>query len=285
VVGRARGRSERSERSERNERPERPTRQNARQTQNNGRSGLLNVAGGTGNGLLQNVMNILRVRQKRDIEQTDNVTSEVSRTPSRTYGIVAQDLINQVRKKFKVSHPRVQELIESICDTNPITKLAPAVDRIWMVALGECEILGTERHVNAKWIKLMRMENHTEAFKPICPPRSCCKSADMVSPSMLCSGGGVARPICNTNTCQWSYDCGNKTVLEKEIVAEIVLNVAARATDDTVATFANDEVKLFGMSTSSAPLVLGSIVIVLPFIALAIILVVLYKMRRNALDY
>jgi len=170
---------------------------------------------------------LLRNRgQKRNAEQNPTGTPVV-----RGYGVRAQGLIDQVNKKFPVSDPRVQILIESICDSNPITKLAPVEEKIFMAALGECEVTGTDHHVNERWIRAMKMENRRHIFDPICPKKSCCNATEMISTALLCPGGGIAAPICSANNCSWSYDCSHKTKLEISEVPSRLSTNAANADD------------------------------------------------------
>jgi hypothetical protein len=131
----------------------------------------------------------------------------------RAYGVAAQNFIDKVKTKFNVANPEVQKLMEFVCDTNPITKNTPVHERLYMIALGECEILNTTRYVSEQWIKMMKMEKIRDHFDPICPKPSCCKATDLVNIGLLCPGGGIAKPLCNTATCKWDYDCTHKTLL------------------------------------------------------------------------
>ena len=59
---------------------------------------------------------------------------------------------------------------------------------------------------------------------------------------------------------------------------------AARATEESATYFLFDSQVTSGSSVSPM-LALGIAVVTLPFVALAIIIVVLYKMRQSSLDY
>jgi len=207
------------------------------------------MLGGGGGGIAGRVAGILGAflggrGNKRSLEQTD-VAPTIGITPTRPisnrgYGTVAENLINQVQKHFQVTNPEVQQLIESICDANPITKLAPTTERLYMVALGECELIGTESHVSEQWIRLHHMQHKRHVFEPICPKKSCCNVSEMVNIGLLCPGGGVAHPVCGTN-CKWSYDCKNKTIIDRQPTAQPPVAATAHSDDDFFSAFLEEE--------------------------------------------
>jgi len=121
-----------------------------------------------------------------------------------------------------------------------------------MAAIGECALLGHEKHVNDRWIKVMKMEHMAKAFIPICPKKSCCNVTEMVSTALLCPGGGIATPVCN-GACVWKYDCTNKTVVETPSVsgvAQIPIPQVASAWSDDGITESDEEFSAVGDSQS-----------------------------------
>jgi len=175
-----------------------------------------------------------------------------------------------------------------------------------MIALGECEVLGTERHVTDKWIKIMKMEKDAKHFLPICPKKSCCDPSEMVNIGLLCSGGGIAKPVCQPN-CNWTYDCTQRTFLpgENETVVpptgakafgdESELDhVSANSDSDfefaeTVSQAKAGEYSIFADFASSEPniqaiTVLFAAVVVIVVMALVILIVILVRLRLSR-DY
>jgi len=116
----------------------------------------------------------------------------------------------QASKVF--SNAKFQKLATSVCFENPITKNAHPISKVRMLTYAEAEMTGCKKRASPEWIKMTGMS--TKAFEPPCKGSACCNVSEIVSTNILCDGGGVGTPSCNTSTCTWSYDCTNATIDE-----------------------------------------------------------------------
>jgi len=130
------------------------------------------------------------------------------------------------------ANPQMEKLGSSVCEHNPMTKFAHAKAKLLMLTYVEAEMDGCRKRASDRWIKITKM--NVTAFQPPCRGAQCCKVADMVSDQMVCDGGGVAFPTCDTTTCKWKYDCASATFDDDDNTNITTTNKTATTTPRSV---------------------------------------------------
>jgi len=86
--------------------------------------------------------------------------------------------------------------------------------------MAECYTHNKTKVVSESFIVKNHLEYKRQRFTPLCPPPSCCTTAGLLDGKILCTGGGLGKPACDTTTCTWIFDCSNPKMLDHSTIME-----------------------------------------------------------------
>jgi len=188
------------------------------------------------------------------------------------------------RNESKMHSDEIQKIV---FEEHAQLSQAPLQIQFLVAAIAECYTHNKSIVVSDSFISKNHLEHKRDRFTPVCPPPSCCTTAGLLDGNILCPGGGLGMPVCNTSSCTWNFDCTKvKTVdfttimstpigVSKAIVAPVVTNAA----------LASDSSNFFGVSSSgSNPVVLYAVFalgVVAALLVITILVLIVMLVRKN----